>query len=160
MAFTIDTQKPIKRFTARNPGVRDGTINLEFTYPPENGSPGVDYVENASFSQTVGGQQRKQSDSWVRRVNIRWIEPSNFIPTKMFEIMRGSGNRARNALTYVHHREILSQLPGTENEFQPGIGQLFGHIISFKAKRIGRDSTGTQMYRCNLIFQEADEVKP
>lgn len=156
--FTIDAQKPIIRATGRNPGLSDGDETLEFTYPPSNDSPGIDSKENASFSVTVGGRQRKQADSFLREVDIRWLEPSNFIPTKIREIMRGKGNRARNALTYIHHREVDSQLPGIETEFSAGIGKLIGFVRLFRSPRIGRDSTGTQMFQCRLVFQEANEV--
>lgn len=76
--------------------------------------------------------------------------------------MRGGGNRARNNLTYIHHREILSQLPGIEVEFSPGIGQLNGFIQNFVAPWIGVDDLApvTQMYRCTMVFQEANEVQP
>lgn len=156
--FTIDTQPTIRRATSRNPGLSDGTIVLEFSFPPEQMK--IRYVENASFQVTLGGQQRKQSDSWVREVDLTWVEFSNFIPTKIHEIMRGGGNRARNNLTYIHHREILSQLAGTEVEFAAGIGQLNGFVKLFDPKRIGKDKSGTQMYRCRLVFQESNEVQP
>ncbi|KKM14422.1 hypothetical protein LCGC14_1706280 [marine sediment metagenome] len=156
--FTIDAQPTIQRATGRNPGLTDGTINLEFSFPPALAQ--IDYVENASFQVTLGGQERKQSDSLVRQVNLEWMEFSNFIPVKIFEMMRGQGNRARNNLTYVHHREILSQLPGTEVEFSAGIGQLNGFIKGFNPRRMGKDKSGTQIYRCRLVFQEANEVQP
>ncbi len=157
--FTLQAQPIIQRATSRNPGISDGINPIEFSYGPNNKSLGIDYVENASFSNTLGGQQRKQSDSWLRTVDIRWREFSNFIPTKMHEFMRGQGNRARNNLTYIHHREILSQLPGIEVEFAPGIGQLQGHIRLFKPKWRGKEN-GNDVYDCHLIFQEANEVQP
>lgn len=157
--FTIQPELPKVRATSRNPGISDGTISLEFTYGPQSDSAGIRYVENASFSSTLGGQERKQSDSWIRRVDIKWKEFSDFIPTKMHEIMRGQGNRARNNLTYIHHRKILSQLPGTEVEFAPGIGQLQGHIRLFTPVWIGKEN-GNDAYQCHLIFQEANEVQP
>jgi hypothetical protein len=156
--FTIDAQPTIQRATSRNPGLSDGTIVLEFSFPPEVSE--INYVENASFQTTLGGQERKQSDSLVRQVTLEWIEFSNFIPVKIFQMMRGQGNRARNNLTYVHHREILSQLPGTEVEFAAGIGQLNGFIKEFRPRRRGKDVSGTQIYRCRLVFQEANEVQP
>lgn len=156
--FTTDTQPTIQRATVRNPGITDGTINLEFSFPPEIAE--IDYIEDASFQTTLGGQERKQSDSLVRQVTLEWFEFSNFIPVNIFEMMRGQGNRARNNLTYIHHREILSQLPGVENEFSPGIGQLNGFIREFKPRRRGKDKSGAQIYKCRLVFQEANEVQP
>lgn len=159
MAVTIDAQPTIRRATTRNPGLIGGAITIEFSFPPEISR--IAPRENASFQVTLGGQERKQSDSMVREVRLVWVEFSNFIPTKIKELMRGGGNRARNNLTYIHHREILSQLPGIENEFSPGIGQLNGFIRSFDdSERLGKDVSGTQIYRCRLVFQEANEVQP
>lgn len=157
--FTTQPELPKTRTSLRNPGVSDGTTSLEFTYGPNSKSIGIRYVENASFSSTLAGQERKQSDSMIRRVDIRWREFSDFIPVEMFKLMRGQGNRARNNLTYIHHRKILSQLPGIEVEFAPGIGQLQGHIRLFVPTWVGKEN-GNDVYDCHLIFQEANEVQP
>lgn len=159
MAFTQDAQKPIIRVIGtRNPGLSDGTTTLEFTYPPDTGSPGIRGRENATFKETAGGNMRKQADAWLRTARIRWKEPSNFIPHQVQEMLRGAGDRTRT-LTYIHNREVLSQLAsGVEDEHSPGIGKLNGFVRNFTASRIGKDATGTQMYQCELEFQEATEA--
>lgn len=156
--FTLDAQKPLIRATSRNPGLIGGSTTLEFTYPPSREL--VEEMENASFATTIGGSQRKQADSWVRKVSLEWLEPSNYIPEKIYEMMRGGGNRALSSITYIHLRPMPSQLPGVENEYAPGLGKLMGYIADFKAPRVGRDASGTQMFKCRLVFQEADEVTP
>lgn len=160
MAFMKDTQKPIMLPGPgrRNPRITDGTTEVEFTYPP--GRADVDLIENASFAETAGGQARKQADTLLRGVTLEWIEPSNYVPATILELMRGAGDRTR-ILTYKHHREILSQLgDGIELEAEVGVGQLVGHIRDFKATRIGKDISGTQIYSCRMVFQEANEVTP
>lgn len=156
---TLQPEGPKTRATSRNPGISNGTTELEFTYGPQTGSKGIRYVENADFSQTQGGQERKQADSMVRQVDIKWKEFSNFIPMSLLEMMRGGGNRAISNLTYIHHRQILSQLPGIEVEHSPGIGMLNGHIRLFDPVWIGKEGTN-DVYQCRLIFQESNEVQP
>lgn len=161
--FTQDAQKAVVRATSRNPGLSDGTINLEFTYPPNRNSRGITQGENISEHLTIGGQRRKQADSWIRQVDIQWWEPTDFIPVEIFKIMRSSGNRAQNSLTYIHHRKILSQLPGIEVEFSTGLGQLIGYISKFTADFRGTDdaeSVRTSMYLCRLVFKESNEIQP
>ncbi len=161
MAFALESQLTIKRYgRPRNPQLSDGTTTVEFTYPPEAGSPGPDYVENNSFSTTIGGLRRKQSDSWLRRIEIRWFEPSTFIQDTIFAMMRGGGDRTK-AFTYTHHRRIESQLgPGIEATDANGVIPITGYIERFKPKWIGQDASGTQAHACLLIFQESDEVTP
>lgn len=161
MSYTKEAQLPIKRYgTPRNPQLTDGITSIEMTYPPEAGSPGPDYLENMSLSTTIGGLRRKQSDSWLRRIEIRWVEPSGFIPDTIFEMMQGGGDRTKT-FTYTHHRPIQSQLgTGRETTDANGVIPITGFIEKFKPVRIGQDGSGTQMHACLLIFQESDEVTP
>ncbi len=162
MAFTLDPEPP-KIFAGagrRNPRLTDGTTEVEMTYPPQSGSPGPTEKENASFQTTLGGSERKQADSWLRSVIIQWKEPGNFVPTKIHELMRGGGNRSRNTLTYKHHAEVLSQLPGVEAD-EDGVVPLNGFIRRFIARPTGLvTEDGLRWYQCELRFQEANEVQP
>lgn len=157
--FTKDAQKPIIRLGPgrRNPRLSDGTTELEFSYPPtEVEEP---ETENASFEETAGGESRKQADTWTREVRLRWYEPSNFIPTSIREMLRGGGDRTRQ-LTYTHHRELGSQLPGVEIVNDDGTSSLQGHVRSFSTKPAGRDRSGTMAYWCSMTFKESSEVRP
>jgi hypothetical protein len=162
MAATKDAQLAIQRFgTSSNPKLSDGSQEIEFTYPPSADSPGPEYMENASLHTTVGGSRRKQSDSLIRVVRIKWLEPSNFIPTTILEMMYGGGDRTKT-FTYTHHRPILSQLgSGVEPDVGGGIVPIKGFIQPpFRPQFAGTDIGGTQMFMCQLFFIESDEVQP
>ncbi len=163
MAYSEDPEQPkIRIGTRSNPRITDGVTTIETTYPPNNTSPLLGSNENASFQQTLGGEERKQADAWTRSVEIRWLEPGDFVVSQLLQIWRGGGNRARNALTYVHHRKIFSQLgDGVESEFEPNHGRLIGFIRNFVPRETGkRTETGLIWYRCVLQFQEGKEVQP
>lgn len=161
MTFTKEAQLPIRRYgTAKNPQLSDGTTTIEFSYPPQPGST-VKYETNQSLHQTIGGTRRSQEDSMIRVARISWLEPSDFIPNTILEMMYGGGDRTV-LLTYTHHRRIFSQLgDGVEPTDTNGVIPITGFIQKpFDPQFAGHDFSGTQMSLCSMIFIESDEVQP
>jgi len=139
----MDTQETILKSKAYNPRLIGGTDAVEFTYD-YSGVDGLENpVENIREFTTLGDAKKKQAEADKYRFTVSWFEPNDNIPTRLYDMRAGAGDRTVQ-VTYIHSDPIIGRVGGT----------IVGYIVGLTMRRTGQYG-GKHSWRCTLTIQEA-----
>jgi hypothetical protein len=145
----MDTQATILKSKTYNPRVIGNGDTVEFSYDFTRVEGLEKPAENIREFTTLGGAKKKQAEVDKYRLTVSWFEPNDNVPTRLYNIRAGGGDRTVQ-VTYIHSDQIIGRV-----DYDPASGgKIVGYIADFSARRRGIHA-GMSLWLCTLTIQEA-----